>query len=342
MRDLEQNNPNILIAPAGEWSSTMAYLLSHKGYNINLFFNEPGEADDFNQTHTNQRRLSDTVFGLNVQAISGNDLESRSKEADIIFIAPPSIHFRSLASRIIDTDALIVSGTKGIEEGTELFMTQVLEDLNPDLEKQLAVLSGPNFAKQLLLGEPAVSTIVAQDQEIQKFLQQVFFVSTPEHPSWFRPYTSSDLIGTQFAGVAKNALTIAAAVCQEYNYSDNTVSGLFSRSLEEMTRFGLALGGELKTFIGPAGSGDLYAGFTSMASRNAWAGQQLALGFSRDEILESGKTIEGFYNAKALSDLAKQRGIDAPIIEKVDQVVNGKLSVQDAINQLLGRPIRVG
>jgi glycerol-3-phosphate dehydrogenase (NAD(P)+) len=228
-------------------------------------------------------------------------------------------------------DAVFVSCTKGIESGTGLLMSQVLAEFLP--KYRLAVLSGPNLAQEIARHIPAASVIGCEHAELLEPLQRIF------SSKGFRAYTSDDTTGIQLGGALKNIYAIAAGVCDGFGLGDNAKAALVTRSLAEMTRLGMALGGRRETFFGLSGVGDLMVTCFSKHSRNRGFGERLGRGEKPADIIASLKTVaEGVPTALSASECAKRLGIDAPITAEVFAVLHEGKPPRESLSCLLGRP----
>lgn len=325
---------NVAVLPAGAWGTAFAKVAGEKGYNVNLYFRSSDAAEVFNSEHINYSRLSGIKISENVTAI--NDIEETVSDVDILVLAPPSRFLRELYLQVFDyvnRDTPILSLTKGLEEGTNLRASQMLKQIEPEISSRLAVLSGPNFAEEIARGLPAFSVVASEDEELAELMQKKF--STPR----FRIYTQDDVTGVELGGAFKNVIAIAAGASDGLGMGENARAGLVTRGLEEIKRLGVALGGKEPTFDGLAGQGDLWLTSTSSKSRNHEAGVAIARGVKPEELRQSGRTIEGFYTARAMVELAKDFGMSLPIAEAVYHVVYEGLSVKEAIVSLENRPL---
>jgi glycerol-3-phosphate dehydrogenase (NAD(P)+) len=218
--------------------------------------------------------------------------------------------------------APLVSLTKGVEQETLKRMTEVFGDVLPG--HPVGVLTGPNLAKEVVAGYPAASVVAFEDESLATDLQAVFSTDS------FRVYTNPDVVGCEVAGALKNVIAIAAGIADGMGFGDNTRAALITRGLAELTRLGIALGGQPLTFSGLAGMGDLVATCISRQSRNRHVGEELGRGRSLDEIVADMKMVaEGVKTSRAVVDLARRRGIEMPIAEQVVAVLyEGRLATE--------------
>ena len=211
----------------------------------------------------------------------------------------------------------ILSLSKGVEQGTVLRMTEVVADVLPDHRRdRIGVLTGPNLAREVALGQPTASVVAIDDAEAAAALQALFMTAT------FRVYTNPDVVGCEIAGALKNVIAIAAGIAHGLGYGDNTKAALITRGLAELARLGMALGGDPLTFSGLAGMGDLVATCTSDKSRNRTVGVALGQGRQLDDIVAEMKMVaEGVKSTEAVLELAARHGVEMPIAEQVGAVL---------------------
>jgi glycerol-3-phosphate dehydrogenase (NAD(P)+) len=245
----------------------------------------------------------------------------------------PSHTFRDVLEQVRDHIrplVPIVSLTKGLERGTNLRMSQVVEAVVPG--HSVGALTGPNLAKEILAGGAAASVIAMQDTNIAETLQHVF--ATPS----FRVYLNHDIVGCEIGGALKNVIALASGMADGLGTGDNTRAAIITRGLAELTRLGVAMGGEPATFAGLAGMGDLLATCISSQSRNRHFGEELGKGKSVDEIAdEMNQVAEGVKSAPVAVELGAEYGVDMPIAEQVTRVVWGEASAAEAYEELLSR-----
>jgi glycerol-3-phosphate dehydrogenase (NAD(P)+) len=248
----------------------------------------------------------------------------------------PSHGYRQVlaqAAAAVPAGAAILSLSKGIEQGTLKRMTEVTREELPDHDPAIiGVLSGPNLAREVIAGQPAATVIAMTDMDRARALQHVFM-----SPS-FRVYTNTDVTGCEIAGALKNVMAIAAGMARGLGFGDNTMATLVTRALAELTRLGVAMGGEPLTFAGLAGMGDLIATCVSSQSRNNRVGTELGKGRALDEITsEMNMVAEGVKTTKAVLDLAEKHGIEMPIAHQVGRVLYEGARPRDAVLALMTR-----
>jgi glycerol-3-phosphate dehydrogenase (NAD(P)+) len=254
----------------------------------------------------------------------------------VVVMGVPSAAFRSTAAAVADHVRAwvpVISLTKGLEHGTGARMSELLDAELPG--HPIGVLTGPNLAKEILAGGAAATVLAMTDDNVATALQEVF--STPT----FRVYTNPDIVGCELGGALKNVMAIASGMADGLGAGDNTRAAIITRGLAELTRLGVAMGGEPPTFAGLAGMGDLIATCVSPQSRNRHVGEQLGRGLTLDEVAASmDQVAEGVKSAPVVMDLAARHGVEMPIAEQVHAVCFGGVSAVDAYRALLGRPHR--
>jgi len=322
----------ISIIGGGSWGTALALLISEHGLPVTIWAHNPAVAEEINSRHANSHYLPGINLPENIHATSELGALAGS---DLIMVVVPSKVMRetarSLAALNLPTGTAVVSCTKGIESGTGLLMSQVLGEFLSQC--RLAVLSGPNLAPEIARQIPAASVIGSGHADLLDPLQRVFSSKA------FRAYTSDDITGIQLGGALKNIYAIAAGVCDGFGMGDNAKAALVTRSLAEMTRLGIAMGGRRETFFGLSGAGDLMVTCFSKHSRNRQFGERLGRGEKPAEIIASLKTVaEGVPTALGASQCANRLVIDAPITAEVCAVLHEGKPPSESISCLLGRP----
>ena len=318
---------------AGSWGTTVASLVAHNA-DTTLWARRDDLVDEINSRHTNSAYLPSATLPDTLRASS--DLDALIAVADVVAMAVPSQGFRDVAARVansIGATTPVVSLSKGLERSTLMRMSQVLEESMPG--RPVAVLSGPNLAREILAGQPAASVIACADDAVATTLQQLFSRPT------FRLYTNPDVVGCEIGGVVKNVIAIASGIAQGFGFGDNTKATLVTRGLAEMTRLGVAMGANPLTFAGLAGMGDIMATCASMQSRNTQVGVRLGKGESIADIVDSMNMVaEGVKSSAVVVDLARKLGVEMPIAEQVARVCDGTQSAADALRALMSRSSR--
>ena len=321
------------VVGAGSWGTTVASLVAHN-VETTLWARRDDLVDEINSRHTNSAYLPSATLPDTLRASS--DLDALIAVADVVAMAVPSQGFRDVAARVansIGATTPVVSLSKGLERSTLMRMSQVLEESMPG--RPVAVLSGPNLAREILAGQPAASVIACADDAVATTLQQLFSRPT------FRLYTNPDVVGCEIGGVVKNVIAIASGIAQGFGFGDNTKATLVTRGLAEMTRLGVAMGANPLTFAGLAGMGDIMATCASMQSRNTQVGVRLGKGESIADIVASMNMVaEGVKSSAVVVDLARKLGVEMPIAEQVARVCDGTQSAADALRALMSRSSR--
>lgn len=324
---------NMAVIGAGSWGTTVASLAA-ANTPTTLWARRPEIVEAINSRHVNPDYIGGAPLSPELRASSS--LESTVGNADIVVMAVPSQGFRQVLSEAaphIRPWVPIVSLSKGLESGSLLRMSQVANDVMPG--HPVAVLTGPNLASEIAVGQPAASVVAIDDAVIATALQELF--SSPT----FRVYTNPDVAGCEIAGVVKNVIAIASGIATGMGFGDNTRATLITRGLAEMTRLAMALGGKLESLAGLAGMGDLIATCSSTSSRNTTVGIRLGKGESLEDIVGSTSMVaEGVRSSKFVLELARQHGVDMPITEQVVAVCHEGKPAADALIALMTRRAR--
>jgi glycerol-3-phosphate dehydrogenase (NAD(P)+) len=317
----------VTVLGAGSWGTTVASLAAGRNPTT-LWARSADVATEVNEKHTNEGYLQG--FTLPAKLAATSDLEESVGDADVLIVGVPSHGFRAVleqAAPHVRPWVPVVSLTKGFEAGTLLRMTEVIKELLPG--HPAAALTGPNLAKEIMAGQAAASVVATEDLSVAAALQQVL------RRSMFRVYVNHDVVGCEVGGALKNVIAIAAGIAQGLGVGDNTRAAVISRGLAELSRLGVAMGGEAATFSGLAGMGDLVATCISPQSRNRSVGEQLGLGRSLDEILgEMHMVAEGVKTAATVMELADRHGVEMPICDVIYRVIQGEMTGLDAYRGL--------
>lgn len=330
----DSNSALLAVVGAGAWGTVLAGLLARNGHSVKLWARRPEIADAIARSGANPEYAAGFRLGENVAPTS--DLANAVGGVDAIFLAVPSGGLRSTLERMRASGATdgpaIVSCAKGIEQGTFKRFSQVIAEYLP--AANIAAISGPNLATEIAAGLPAAATIAAADERLaiaaQVWLQQV----------QFRVYRTADIAGVEVAGAMKNVVAIAAGMADGLALGDNAKAMIMTRGLAEIARLGAHLGGELRTFYGLAGLGDLVATCASPTSRNHTAGVRIANGASLEQLTAQGLNAEGIPTVQAVMAYATQQDLDLPIAAAVHRVIFGGTSPQQALVDLMTRELR--
>jgi glycerol-3-phosphate dehydrogenase (NAD(P)+) len=323
----------ISVIGAGSWGTTLACLLSDKGYDVTLWVHEKELAEEINNTRINRIYLPDIILPDTLTVTYSIDVTV--KKARYIVNAVPAQFTRAVfkeALPYIPDQTIIISASKGIERGTLLTVSSILKELSAH---PVAVLSGPSFAKEVIKKMPAAVTLAAEDKNIGYMLQEVFSLNN------FRVYTHDDIIGVEIGGALKNVMAIAAGISDSLGLGNNARASLITRGLAEMTRLGIAMGAKERTFSGLSGIGDLVLTCTSPLSRNYTVGAKLGQGIKLKDILNQTKSVaEGVATAESAYDLSKKYNIEMPIVEQVYKVINEDKDPVLAVKDLMERSLK--
>ena len=324
----------VAVLGAGSWGTTLADLLVRKGHQVRLWAYEAEVAEAINSRHENSLFLGGCPLAPELRAYS--DAAEALSGARIIICAAPSHAARSVLAMLCGragSAALLVSATKGVETGTLEFMSQVAAQVLPELP--FVALSGPSFAVEVYQRQPTAVVAASADTAASLETQDLFATG------YFRVYSNPDVLGTEIGGALKNVIAIAAGVLEGLGLGNNPRAALITRGLAEMSRLGLALGADARTFAGLAGMGDLILTTCGALSRNRALGIALAQGQSLTAYTESHRSVaEGVNTARAAVELAKRAGIELPIATKVNQLLFEGLEPRQAIAELMERTLK--
>lgn len=321
----------ITVLGAGGWGCALASVLSNNNHSVTLWSKFQDELDVISQTGENPARLPG--IQLPKDLILTSNIKVAVEGAQIIVFAVPSSFIRVTAEAIkpyIESSQIIVNVAKGIEDKTLMSLQEVINDVMPNVE--VAVLSGPSHAEEVARGIPTSVVVGSKNETTVKLIQDTFMNRN------FRVYGSSDIIGIEMGGALKNVIALAAGVSDGLGYGDNTKAALMTRGMAEISRLGVAMGANIKSFNGLSGIGDLIVTCTSMHSRNRRAGILIGKGATLQEALDEVKmVVEGVYSAKAALELANKYNVDMPIIKEVNQVLFEGKNPDEAVDHLMNR-----
>ncbi len=327
----------IAIIGAGSWGTTLAILLSEKGYDTTLWAYEAEVIQHIETNLENSIFLPEIPIPHNLK-ITNSLQEAVTEKSTIVSVVPS--HFLRLTTEhycsFLSPQVHFVSATKGIEEETLLRMSQVIHQAVPSsLQINFTVLSGPSFAREVSNKKATAITVAGEDPDETKYIQQLF--STP----FFRVYRNNDVIGVELAGAVKNVIAIAAGISDGLGFGNNARAALITRGLAEIVRLGKALGASSSTFYGLSGVGDLILTCTGDLSRNRSLGLRLGAGETLSAILNSSKMVaEGVKTTKSVINLAQRHSIEMPITEQVAAVLFKGKNPTEAFVELMGRSLK--
>jgi glycerol-3-phosphate dehydrogenase (NAD(P)+) len=318
---------------AGSWGTAFAQVLVDAGTETMLWSRRPEIAASINAAHRNPDYLPDIELPPTLRATA--DPEEAFAGADLVVLAIPSATLRDNLKSWIDLvgrDSVLVSLMKGVEVGTSKRMSEVIMEVTEVPEERVAVISGPNLAKEIAARQPAASVVACTDLEVAARLQRAC------NSGYFRPYTNHDVLGCELGGAVKNVIALAVGMSVGLGFGDNARASLITRGLAETSRLGEALGADPMTFAGLAGLGDLVATCMSPLSRNRTFGENLGRGMTLEEVLAiTRQTAEGVKSCESILDLARMNGVDVPITEHVALVVHQGMTVREMLQSLLSR-----
>jgi glycerol-3-phosphate dehydrogenase (NAD(P)+) len=319
------------VVGGGAWGSALANVATRAGRQVILWSRDPATIAAITARGESPKLLG---IRLDERVLATSDITTVA-EADVVLIAVPAQALREVAGTLGpvlgDRKVPVIACAKGIERGTGLFMTEVIAQMLPQATP--AILSGPSFAGDVGRGLPTAVTLAAADEALATALAHAFGSAT------FRPYHSTDMRGVEIGGAAKNVLAIAAGIVTGRRLGASAVAALTTRGFAELARFGRALGGRAETLTGLSGLGDLVLTCSNRQSRNFSLG--IALGEGATLAAAGGHGLaEGVFTAAVLADMAAAHGVDMPISTAVAAVLDGRCSIDEAIDSLLTRPFR--
>ena len=325
---------NVAVMGAGSWGTTLAKVFADAGNPVRLWARRPELAEAIAATRIN----ADYLPGLTLpeSVLPTADAADALGDAHVVVFAVPSQTMRGNLSAwrdLLPADATLVSISKGIEADTHLRMSEVIAETTGVDSGRIAVLSGPNLAKEIAAEQPAATVIACADEDRAKLVQAAAATR------YLRPYTNVDVIGCEIGGACKNVIALACGIAAGKGLGDNTLATLITRGLAEITRLGVALGADARTFSGLAGLGDLVATCTSPLSRNRTFGERLGSGESLEQAqaATNGQVAEGVISSRSIYQLAKTQGVEMPITEAVYAVCHEGVDVDTTVVALMGR-----
>jgi len=324
----------LTIIGGGSWGTALAMVLAPRSESLKLWVYEADLAARMATSRENDIFLPGFRLPDGIQIV--RELPAALEGADIVLGVVPSHHARDIYSAMrphLTTSMILVSATKGLEQGSLLRMSQVIEQATG--ESRVAVLSGPTFAREVAAGNPTAVVIASSNAEVARCVQEAFSGPT------FRLYTNADPAGVEVGAALKNVIAIGAGICEGLGLGHNPTAALITRGLAEITRLAIAMGGQAKTLAGLAGLGDLVLTCSGDLSRNRYVGKELGRGRPLAEILGSMRMVaEGVETCGVAVALGAKFGVDMPIIQQMDAVMGGRKSPQQAVRELMDRALR--
>ncbi|WP_369153695.1 NAD(P)H-dependent glycerol-3-phosphate dehydrogenase [Streptomyces sp. R17] len=331
---MTQRHTRAAVFSAGSWGTAVGKIMADAGTNVIMHARRGEIADAINATHRNPGYFPDVELPHTVTATT--DPAAALEGADFLVLSIPAQSLRaSLAAWAphIGPRTVIVSLMKGIEIGSGLRASQVITEVTGIAADRVAVLSGPNLAREIMGGQPAAATIACPDEDVAHRVQRAC------HTTYFRPYTSTDVVGCEFGGAVKNVIALAVGIASGMGLGHNAQSMLITRGLAETTRLATALGAHPATLAGLAGLGDLVATCSSPLSRNRTFGTHIGQGLTLAEATAATRqTTEGVKSAKAILALAGIHGVEMPLTEIVSALLHEKVTLDQAAAALMQRP----
>ena len=318
---------------SGSWGTAFSIVLADAGHDVKLW----ARREDLCNTINDKRENSDYLPGIELpSSISAtHDPAEAAAGAEVVVLAVPS---QTLRANLTDwagalpSDAVLISLMKGVELGSLKRMSEVIAEITGAGPERIAVLSGPNLAKEIANREPAASVVACEDEEVAARLRGLM------HSPAFRPYSSTDVIGCELGGAYKNVIALAVGMAVGLGFGDNTTASVITRGLAETARLAMKLGADPITLMGLAGLGDLVATCSSPLSRNRTFGEKLGRGMTTEEVTASTRQVaEGVKSCSSLLELARINGIYAPLVQSVHDVVVGDMSAADMMQSLISR-----
>lgn len=324
----------VAVLGAGSWGTALAKVFADAGNSVSLWARRTQLAQTMASTRENPDYLEGVELPPAIEAT--DDAEAAIESAQIVVPAVPSQTMRDNLAQWaphISPDATVLSISKGIEVGTYKRMSEVVAEVTGVADDRVAVLSGPNLAREVAEEQPAATVIACSDLNRAKLVQAACATT------YMRPYTNIDVVGCEIGGACKNVIALACGMAAGKDLGENTRATLITRGLAEITRLGMALGADQRTFAGLAGLGDLVATCGSPLSRNRTFGERLGRGMSLEDAREAthGQVAEGVISSKSIYELALANGVDMPLTEAVHSVCHGNLKVDEMVVALMGR-----
>ena len=330
---MEKSLISIGVVGAGAWGTTIAELLSKNNLEVLLWAKEKSVSHNINSKNINNIFLPGIKLSKKIKATSSLD---DLKNVDFLFIVVPVQFISNILKslkKVISNECTIINASKGIDVKSLSIVGDITKKIFP--RNKIAILSGPNFAKEIALGNPTASLIAAHNIKHAKVISDLI------SSNYFRPYLSNDVVGAQVCGAMKNIYAIGCGIIVGKKFGENAVASIISRSFSEIKLVCLKLGGNKDTLMGLSGIGDLFLTCSSTKSRNFSLGLDLAKGKNLKSILKSKKTVaEGVYTSKAIKKLSTNLKISLPLNDAIYKILYKNKDIDKVINELLSRPIR--
>ncbi|GAA1142192.1 NAD(P)H-dependent glycerol-3-phosphate dehydrogenase [Kribbella jejuensis] len=323
----------VAVFGAGSWGTAFATVLANAGNQVSVWARREALCDAINAAHENAEYLPGIQLSDAITAT--HDPAAAADGAEAVVLAVPS---QSLRDNLTDWAGVLpnavplVSLMKGVELGTTKRMSEVIAELTGAGPERIAVVSGPNLAREIAEGQPAASVVACADEGTAARLQKLC------HSPTFRPYTNNDVVGCELGGACKNVIALAVGMAVGLGFGDNARASVITRGLAEIARLGTALGADEHTFSGLAGLGDLVATCSSPLSRNRTFGEKLGQGMTVADITGATRQVaEGVKSCASITELAHHHDVEMPIVEHVTKVVAGEMTPEDMLFSLVSR-----
>ena len=323
----------VAVVGTGSWGTAFSMVLADAGADVVQWGRRRELCDTITSTHENPAYLPGVA--LPERLVATHDASRALEGAEVVVVAVPSQLLRENLTRLVPhiaRDAVLVSLMKGIELHTAKRMTEVLREVAGAGEDRVAVISGPNLAREIAARQPAASVVACTDESVARRVQQS--CTTP----YFRPYTNTDVVGCELGGTVKNVIALAVGMAAGMGFGDNARASIITRGLAETARLGATLGADPVTFSGLAGLGDLVATCSSPLSRNRTVGEHLGRGMDvAAAVASTDQTAEGVKSCESVLELARRAGVEMPIVEAVVRVVKEGLAPREMVRDLMTR-----
>jgi glycerol-3-phosphate dehydrogenase (NAD(P)+) len=323
----------VAVMGTGSWGTTFAVVLADAGQKVTMWGRRAEVCTQIAQRHRNEEYLGEVDLPETIDA--AHDPARVLDGAEVVVLAVPAQGLRANLEAWRDQiapDAVLVSLMKGIEHGTAMRMSEVIAEVTGAGPDRVAVVSGPNLAKEIAERQPTATVVASADHDVAHRIAEACSTQV------FRPYTNTDVIGVELGGAVKNVIGLAVGIAQGMGLGDNSKASIITRGLAETTRLGVALGADPLTFAGLAGMGDLVATCASPLSRNRTFGEHLGQGMSVAQVRAiTNRTAEGVKSCRPILDLARAHDVEMPIIEAITAVVHDGAAVEDMVQALFSR-----
>ncbi|MDQ1621156.1 MAG: glycerol-3-phosphate dehydrogenase [Actinomycetota bacterium] len=323
----------VAVLGSGSWGTAFSQVLADAGSEVTVWGRRAEVCEQINTRHENPDYLPGVVLPESIRAT--DDPRAALDGAEVVVLAVPSQTLRPNLEHwapLLPDGAVLVSLMKGIELGTTRRMSEVIAETTGAGPDRIAVVSGPNLAREIAARQPAASVIASTDEAVAEKLQQVCMTA------YFRPYTNVDVIGVELGGAVKNVIALAVGMADGMGMGDNSQASIITRGLAEMIRLGLALGADMATFAGLAGVGDLVATCMSPLSRNRTFGENLGRGMTLEEVARATKqTAEGVKSCESILALGRRHNVEMPITEHVVAAVHDGLPPEEIVRRIMSR-----